>query len=179
MSSKSKKIVGGVVGFLLTFGAGVALAAFLLQTNITGQASVEQGGPGSGTANEVQVAVTSTNGSQLNCDDIGISDDFATLTFNPKLTIPENGQNASGQPIPGGDCTVKVTVKNTGSKAIKVSPQSGITQFPQGWSAGQFQGVSAAPIAPGAQQVISVKITATDAAQPGPISGKLVYTDAA
>lgn len=177
MSSKSKKIVGGVVGFLFTFGAGVALAAFLLQTTITGQASVDQGGPGSGTSNEVRVAVDSVNGSQLNCDDIGISDDFTELEFNPKLTIPENGQNASGQPIAGGECTVNVTVKNTGSNSIQISPESGLPNFPTGWDASDFN-VSTDPIQPGQEQTISAKITATDQAEAGSISGKLVYTDA-
>jgi hypothetical protein len=174
--SRGKKIVSGIVGAGLTFGAGVALAAFLLQTNVTGNATVTQGGPGSGTANEVSVSVQSTNGSQLNCDDIGISSDFKTLTFNPKLVVPQNGPNASGQPIPGGDCKVSVTVKNTGSKAIAVSPESGVA-LPSGWVPTDFS-IPNGAIAPGGSQVISAKIVATDKAQSGAITGKLVYTDA-
>lgn len=176
MSSRSKKIVGGIVGFLVTFAAGVAVAAILLSTTITGNASVTPGGPGSGTSNEVRVAVDAVNGSQLNCDDIGISDDFKTLTFNPKLTVPQHGENASNTPVPGGTCTVKVTVKNTGSSVIRVSPESGLTAFPAGWSATDFS-VSTAPIQPGQAQTISAKVVANHNAQAGPISGKLVYTD--
>ena len=176
MSSRSKKIVGGIVGFLVTFVAGVAVAAILLSTTITGNATVTQGGPGSGTSNEVRVAVDAENGSQLNCDDIGISDDFTTLTFNPELTVPEHGPNASDTAVPGGTCTVKVTVKNTGSSAIQVSPESGLTSFPAGWSATDFS-VSTAPIQPGQEQTISAKVVAKHNAKTGPISGKLIYTD--
>lgn len=174
--TRKAKIVSGVAGALTMFGAGIALAAFLLQTNVTGQATVISGGPGSGTANEVRVSVQSTNGSQLNCDDIGISPDFKTLTFNPKLTVPENGPNASGQPIPGGDCKVSVTVKNTGANPIAVSSDSGVA-LPAGWVPTDFV-IPNGAIAPGAEQVISAKIVATDAAQSGAITGKLVYTDA-
>lgn len=176
MASRKTKVVSGVAGALLMFVAGIAVAAVLLSTSIVGQATVERGQPGSGTSNEIRVAVSNVNGSQLNCDDIGISNDFKELTFNPKLTIPANGPNGP-QAVPGGECTVRITVKNTGSKPIRIDPSSAITAAPKGWVVPDLQ-IPAGRIDSGKEQTITAKVVARADAATGPITGKLVYTDA-
>ena len=181
MSSRSKKIVGGIVGFLVTFAAGVAVAAILLSTSISGQASVRDvpgtgsGGNGGGVANKVSVDVdaNATNGSNLDCSDITVSDDSTTLTFNPKLSKPAaNGANASSQPVQGGTCTIRIDVRNTGDVPLTVSDAA--LTLPDGWIVGATTGLDQ-PIASKGKQQLTAEITATGAAQAGAVTGKLEY----
>ncbi|BBG03418.1 MULTISPECIES: hypothetical protein [Pseudonocardia] len=181
MSSRSKKIVGGIVGFLVTFAAGVAVAAILLSTSISGQASVTNvpgtgsGGNGGGVANKVSVDVdaNAANGSNLDCSDITVSEDSTTLTFNPKLSKPAaNGGNASTQPIQGGECTIMINVKNTGDVALAVGAAN--LNLPGGWIVGATTGLDRT-IPSGGNQRLTAVITATEAAQPGSVTGTLEY----
>ncbi len=165
--------VVGLIGAAVLGAGGVALAAILLTTNITGTATVNE----VNTANDLDVTATSADGSQLKCN-VNISDDNKTLTFNPVLTKPVGGSNSSGAPIAGGDCTVTLTVKNIGNTVIKLDGSSGITQFPAGWTATPIAGNALNPIPAGATATATIKVTATQSAVGGPIQGKLVYTDA-
>lgn len=175
ISKRAKAIAGGVGGVVIAGGA--ALAAILLTTTIAGNATVNE----VETSNSLNVSASAANGSRLNCSDIKVSDDFKTLTFNPVLTKPVGGTNADPAtvPVPGGDCTVTLKVKNTGDTTIKVDGTSNLSSFPKGWQPSGFSGNALSPIAPGAEGSLVIKVTATQAAEAGAITGKLVYTDAA
>jgi uncharacterized membrane protein len=160
-------IAGGVV----LAGGGVALAAILLTTAIGGAATVET----VTTSNSVEISASSVAGSQLTCDVSG-STDAKTLTINPHLKKPAGGSNASGVPVPGGNCTIKVKVTNTGDTPIHVDGSSGIT-LPTGWTASPITGDALNPIAPKATASLSATIVANGDAVPGDITGKLVYSD--
>ena len=154
--------------------AGVALAAVLLTTNITGTATVKT----VGTANEVAVSASAVNGSALDCSNIKINEDFTTLTFNPVLTKTVNGSNSGTTPVKGGQCTITVKVKNTGTTPIRIDQSSGIN-VPEGWTKNDPTGTGFENIAPGAEGSVSQTIIATEAAADGgKFTGKLVYTDA-
>ncbi len=103
-----------------------------------------------------------------------------TLTFNPKLTKPVGGPNSNGTAdIPGGTCTLKLTVRNTGQVPIKLDTVQTVVPFPTGWAVERFDGPATGSILPGATAVAEADIVAKQNAVTGPITGKLVYTDAA
>ena len=102
-----------------------------------------------------------------------------TLNLNPKLTKPTGGPNSSGVPIDGARCTVKLTVKNTGDTPIRLDAIQTVVKFPEGWTVESFTGPATGSIAPKATATADAVIFATYDAVAGPISGKLVYTDAA
>jgi hypothetical protein len=158
---------------VLVLGAGVALAAVLLTTNITGTATVKT----VGTSNAISVAASSVNGSALDCSNLKVSDDFTSLAFNPVLTKTVNGSNSGTTPVTGGACTITLSVKNTGTSTIKLDGTSGFS-VPTGWSISNLAGAALSPIAPGATATASATLTATQAAADGgTFGGKLVYTD--
>lgn len=156
---------------LTALSAGVALAAILLTTTITGQTTIKQ----ISTSNDVDVTATSENGSALKCN-VVLSNDDTSLQINPELTKQVGGGNASGVPIPGGTCTLTFTVRNTGDTTIKVDSTSDLI-LPAGWSKGPIEGLQT-PIAKGETGTITAVITANEDATEGPVTGKLVYTDA-
>lgn len=174
MKKFSKRaVIGGTVGTLVAVG-GTALAAILLTTSISGSAKINE----VATKNEVSVVASSIDGSRLDCSDVTVSPDFKTLVFNPVLTKPVGGSNAvpASVPVPGGDCTVVLTVKNTGDVPIRVSDQSRLTG-PAGWTISGFGGNGLAPIAPKGEGTISAKVTALQGATAGAFGGQIVYTD--
>ena len=171
MSSRSKKIVGGIVGFAVTFIAGVAVAAILLSTTITGNATIRNA-PGEPTPDPVtsrSVSASGTNTGALDCRQVGVSADSSTLTFKPVLTRPAGGQTGNES------CTVTMKVRNTGTTTLTVDASSGFTA-PAGWTVGGISGDAVTgPIAPGQVKDAKVTVTATPAAEAGDFSGKLVY----
>ena len=168
-------VVGGVIGTVVALGGGVALAAILLTTNVTGATTVTE----VNTRNDIDVTASSADGSRLVCSPISIDDDNTTLNLNPKLSKPVGGPNSNGTaPIAGGTCTVKLTVKNTGDVPIRLDTVQTVVTFPQGWSVTRFEGPATGSIAVGATAVAEADITANQDAVSGPITGKLVYTDA-
>jgi hypothetical protein len=171
---KRKVITVAAIAGTILGAAGVALAAILLTTNITGQASVST----VNTANDLDVTASAVNGSQLDCSDINVSSDNTTLTFNPKLTKPAGGSNASNVPVPGGTCTINLAVKNTGDTVIKLDQSSTVTA-PAGWNITALTGNALGSIQPNATANATATLSATGAAVAGPVGGKLVYTDAA
>jgi hypothetical protein len=177
----SRKILGlpvpaAIAGGLVLVGGGVALAAILLTTNITGTAKVNT----VGTSNAITVVPSVSNGSALNCSDLKVSPDFKTLTFNPVLTKTINGSNSGTDPVKGGDCTITLNVKNTGTSTIKVDGSSGFTVPNEGWEITALTGDALNPIQPGTTASVSATLKATEAAKDGgTFGGKLVYTDAA
>lgn len=175
MKFTRKAVITSVIGTVAAVGVGGAVAAILLSTDIGGQASVRE----VATKNEITVTASAANGSKLDCSDIAVTSDFTSLTFNPKLTKPVGGGNASNVPVAGGECTVNLAVKNSGDTTIRVDGSSNISKFPAGWTVSNFSGNALSPIAPGGTGILSLKLTATQAAVPGAIEGKLVYTDAA
>lgn len=172
MSSRSKKIVGGIVGFAVTFIAGVAVAAILLSTTITGNATIRNA-PGEPTPDPVSSRAVSASGSNtgaLDCRQVGVSADSATLTFKPVLTRPADGQTGNES------CTVTIKVRNTGTTTLTVDGSSGF-EAPVGWNVGGIRGDAVTgPIAAGEVKSATVTVTATPAAAEGDFSGKLVYT---
>lgn len=171
MSSRSKKIVGGIVGFAVTFIAGVAVAAILLSTTITGNATIRTA-PGEPTPDPVtsrSVSASGTHTGGLDCRQVGVSADWSTLTFKPVLTRPAGGQTGNES------CTVTMKVRNTGTSTLTVDGSSGFTA-PAGWRVGGISGDAVTgPIAPGQVKSATVTLTATPAAEEGEFSGKLVY----
>jgi len=164
--------IGGIVGSTLALG-GVAVAAILLITEVKGEATVQE----VRTSNSIQLDVTSQDGPYLDCQNLDVSKDARLITFNPKLTKPVGGPNASNV-IPGGACTITGIVTNTGNTTIQVDPSSGFF-FPKGWEVTPVSGNATRSIPAGKQGQFTVTITATDAAQPGPVSGQIVYAEAA
>lgn len=167
--------VGGMIAAAIVGAGGVAIAAILPTTNITGATTVTT----VNTSNDIDVSASSADGSRLICSPISVSDDNVTLTLNPKLTKPVGGANSSGVPIDGGRCTVKLAVKNTGDTPIRLDANQTTVQFPAGWTVESFTGPATGSIAPNATAEADAVIVATYDAVAGPISGKLVYTDAA
>ena len=180
-----RRVVFGVVPVPVAIGlsaltAGVALAAVLLTTTVGGTLTVKT----VGTANSVTVTGTADNGSALNCSDITVAADQASITLKPVLTKTVNGGNAtSTDPVPGGDCTLIFSVKNnsTNGKSIKVDPDaSKFDVLPKGIKVSGPGGEALKPIAPGETANLTVKLTAANEADgTGKFEGKLVYTDAA
>lgn len=176
----SRKILGlpvpaAIAGGIVLAGGGVALAAILLTTDITGTAKVNV----VGTSNAITVVPSVANGSALNCSDLTVSPDFKTLTFNPVLTKTINGSNSGTDPVKGGDCTITLKVKNTGTNPIRVDSVSSKLTAPAGWKITAFSGNALAPIQPGVEASVSATLTATEDAKTGDqFGGKLVYTDA-
>jgi hypothetical protein len=157
---------------LMVLTAGVALAAILLTTTISGQTVINE----VATSNDVDVTASSQDGSALKCT-VNLSADDKTLEIIPTLTKQIGGGNASGVPIPGGTCTLKFLVKNTGNTNIRVD-ESSILTLPAGWDKGPIEGLQQT-IVPNAVHEITVNIIANENATVGSVTGKLVYTDAA
>ena len=169
-----KRTIGILSGIGVLAVGGVAAAAILLTTTVSGTATVNE----VATSNSLDVSASSANGSRLDCSAINVSGDNKTLTFNPKLTKPVGGGNASNVPVAGGECTITLKVKNTGDTTLKVSPTSKLTA-PAGWGLSAFSGNALAPIAPDQEATITAKLTATQAAVTGPVSGQIVYEEVA
>jgi len=165
--------IGGIVGSTVALG-GVAVAAILLTTEVSGKATIQE----VRTSNSIELKVVSENGSRLDCQDLAVSRGSKLITFNPKLTKPVGGPNSSNVPIPGGTCTITAIVTNTGDTAIQVDPSSNFI-LPEGWKVTPVSGDATYPIPSGKEAQFTVTITATDAAQPGPVSGQIVYAEAA
>jgi NPCBM-associated, NEW3 domain of alpha-galactosidase len=177
--SRKVKILGRAIplpaviaGAVLLAGGGVALAAILLTTTITGATTVET----VTTSNTVAVTASSVDGSQLTCGVQG-SDDAKTLTINPHLKKIAGGSNATGVPVPGGNCTITIKVTNTGDTALRVDGSSGFT-LPTGWTVSALSGDALAQIQPTKTAALTATLTADGNAVAGPISGQLAYTDA-
>lgn len=170
---KTATVFGLITAAALGAG-GVALAAILLTTNITGAATIND----VDTANDVEVSASAASGSQLDCSNIKISPDNATLEFNPVLNKPKGGGNASGVPIAGGDCTITLQVSNVGDTSIRLDGSSKVTG-PKGWIIGTPTGPALGTIASGKTATATIPIKANQDAEAGAFGGKLVYTDAA
>ncbi len=171
---KVSAVVGIVTAAALAAG-GVALAAILLTTNVTGTATVNE----VDTSNDIEVAASSVSGSRLDCSGVEIDADNVTLTLNPALTKPVAGPHPTRTaPIAGGVCTITLTVTNTGDVPIRLDAGQTVAQFPTGWAVTRFEGPATGSIAVGATAVAEADITAAQNAVTGPITGKLVYTDA-
>lgn len=170
-TKRAKAVTGGILG--LGIVGGTAVAAILLTTNITGTATVTTT---STTANDLDVSVAAVSGPNIDCaTGLAVSNDNRTLTFNPKLTIVAGGAN-SNAPAPGGDCTIKVTVKNDGDKAIHLDGTSGF-DMPHGWEVTDFGGDALGTIGVGETKNATARVIAKNDAVTGPITGKLVYSD--
>lgn len=171
MSRKAKNIVGGLVGFLVALGVGVAFA-LTLSTSITGQATIRTAPPTEPEpVSSRVVSASGTNGGALDCRQVGVSGDSSTLTFKPVLTRPADGQTGSES------CKVTMTVRNTGTTTLTVAPSSGFTA-PAGWSVGAITGDAVtSPIAPGQTKTATVTVTASPTATAGAFSGRLDFTD--
>jgi NPCBM-associated, NEW3 domain of alpha-galactosidase len=171
---RSVPLPAAIATGVLVLGAGVALAAVLLTTTISGKATVKT----IGTSNSISVTASAANGSALDCSSLSVSRDFTTLSFNPVLTKTVNGSNSGTTPVTGGDCTITLNVTNTGTSTIQLDGTSAFT-VPDGWSVTPLSGNALSPILPGASASVSAKLTATQAAADGgTFGGKLVYTDA-
>lgn len=165
--SRKTKIVSGVAGALTMFAVGVAVAAILLSTSIVGNATIKQAAPEPVTSRTV--SASGTNGGALDCRQVGVSEDSATLTFKPVLTRPAGGQTGNES------CTVTMKVRNTGTTTLNVDGSSGFNA-PAGWNVGAITGDAVtSPIAPGQVKSATVTLTATPSAEAGAFSGKLVY----
>lgn len=169
--NRRKFTIGGLLGLL--GGAGVATAAILLTTTITGNATVNS----IATSNSVAVTASAVSGSQLDCTDVHVTDDSKTLTVNPVLTKHVGGSNSTGAPVPGGTCTITLTVHNTGNTPLKVDGSSAISALPTGWNTTAFIGNALSPIAAGATATLAVTLSADQNAISGKFSGQLVYSD--
>jgi archaellum component FlaG (FlaF/FlaG flagellin family) len=172
-----RRVVFGVIPLpiviaVTALGAGVALAAILLTTTISGKATINE----VTTSNSLDVSATSADGSALKCN-VSVNEDNTQLEINPVLTKLVGGGNASGVPIPGGECTLTIKVKNSGDTTIRVDGSSILT-VPDGWTGGPYTGLET-PIAKGETGTVTAKITANQDAKAGDFGGKLVYTDAA
>ena len=160
---------------VVVLGAGVALAAVLLTTTVGGTLTVKN----QATANSITVTGSSKDGSALDCGDIKIGTDAKSLTINPVLTKTQNGAN-SDQPTPilGGDCTITLTVANTGTNAIKVDQTQTAFTTPKGITLKSLNGTAFDSIAPEKTgQIIAVLNADSSADGTGSFGGKLVYTD--
>ena len=125
----------------------------------------------------MDVTASSVDGSALKCN-VSLSADDTQMTLDPVLTKPvTRGNNGSNDVVPGGTCTLKFTVKNTGDTTIRVDKTSDLT-VPAGWEKGTITGLQE-PIGPGKVGVVTAEIIAHDNATEGDFKGQLVYTDAA
>jgi archaellum component FlaG (FlaF/FlaG flagellin family) len=175
-----RRVVFGVVPLPIAIGltaiGGVALAAVLLTTSIGGTLTVRN----VGTSNSITVTGSSQDGSALDCGDIRIGADAKTLAINPILTKTQNGANSDQpQPILGGECTITLNVKNTGTNPIKVDQGQTAFGTPTGITLKSLNGSAFDSIAPGQTgQIVAVLNADSSADGSGNFGGRLVYTDA-
>ena len=123
----------------------------------------------------MKLTADSEDGSRLKCV---VPGDATNLNIAAALKRPVIGSNGSSTtPIPGATCKLTFEVQNTGNTGIRVD-ESSILHLPDGWSFTTPVGPAFGPIAAGATSTFTTTITASEAATVGPITGKLVYTDA-
>ena len=171
MSRKAKNIVGGLVGFLIALGVGVAFA-LTLSTSISGQATIRTAPPTEPEPVSARtVSASGTNDGALDCRQVGASGDSSNITFKPVLTRPADGQTGNES------CKVTLTVRNTGTTTLTAAPSSGFNA-PAGWSVGAITGTAVTgPITPGQVKSATVTVTASPTATAGEFSGRLDFTD--
>jgi hypothetical protein len=115
---------------LTVLGAGVALAAVLLTTNVGGKLTIKN----VGTSNSIKVTGSADNGSALDCSKIDFATNGTQITLSPVLTKTINGGNAtSTDPVPGGDCTINLSVQEHGHEEHQGRPRADSVRRAEGY----------------------------------------------
>ena len=155
---KKAAVVAGIVGGL--FGvAGIAVAAMLLTTTISGTVSFAD------TAATQTVSDVSGTNDGLDCTSAAAANGGAGITVNPKIKRINQVQQA-------GSCLITGTLNNTGQAALRLV-SVGIDNTPPGYTL-EFTNVTPGEtIAGGASKVITVRLSATATAPVGAFTAKL------
>lgn len=186
-ANRRRVAIIGSLAFAGLAAAGMATAAVLLTTTVTGSATINTiqattpptntttPPPSTTTAPPKPAVAISATGNQqggLDCRQVGVSADYKTLTFKPVLTRVE------GEPAKAESCTVTLKVRNTGNTLIHLDASATQLEGPNGWTIGAPTGDAVSTeIKPAEVKTATIAVTATPSATTGDFRGQLVYAD--
>lgn len=170
MKLTRNRVVGGILGFAVAVGGGVALAA-VLNTTVEGSFLVDT----TSTSNSLVVEGSKSVG--LDCSNVGVSQDFKKVTVKAvymKRAVGPNGDPAVNE---SASCVIKTTVKNTGDTPLKLT----VLRYtvPPGWTVSPAPaGAIGAVLAKGQSVTAPITLTATKDATAGTTTGAIAFEDA-
>lgn len=162
LNTRPKKIAA-VIGSILAV-AGVAFAALLFTTTISGQTAFSDSTAG---ARIVKVDAGGNGGVTCTARANGGEDAAAKAVLSVSPTVKRINEKV--QP---GTCTVIATVQNTGTEPVKFGQFT--ATVPAGWTF-DYKGDGPATIPPGQSAAYSAIMQATTDATVGAIRGELTF----
>lgn len=156
-------IAGAVVGVLAL--AGAAVAAIVLSSSLSGQATAET----RQASDELLAPAVVNEAGAVECSAKLVDED--EVQVNPTVYTIEGEDGAQGGPVAeGGSCTVKLRLHNDGEVPLYIDGYSG--SVPEGWSASASDVPSTGTeIKPGHTVATELTFTANENAGGGQISG--------